>query len=190
MREDLVTPATGRRLQRAGLRWEPQPGDWCVALGGEHYAEGQPGLWLVVTNAPESGMLGVVDAAGQWPQARVARSDCVWLPSSGKLKMWLRARGLRVATREAEGAGLGAGVRHLCRATAPGSAEPVADGQGPGEAEAVAGVVLHLLEGISPARTPDAPAQSNAAWVFAHAPGQSGTAWTPLPRLPGDEEGF
>lgn len=189
MREDLVTPATGRRLQRAGLRWEAQPGDWCVALGGEHYAEGQAGLWLVVTSAPEAGLLGVVDAAGQWPQVRVARGDCVWLPSSGKLKMWLRARGLRVATREAEGAGLGAGVRHLCRATAPGSAEPVADGQGPGEAEAVAAVVLHLLEGAPPAGAPDAPSRSGAAWTFAQASGQSGTTWTPLPRLPanGDE---
>lgn len=190
MREDLVTPATGRRLQRAGLRWEPQPGDWCVALGGEHHAEGPAGLWLVVASAPESGMLGVADGAGQWPQTRVARADCVWLPSSGKLKIWLRARGLRVATREAEGAGLGVGVRHLCRATAPGSAEPVADGQGPGEAEAVAEVVLRLLEGAPPASAPNAPSRSGGAWTLSPPRTQSGSAWTPLPHSPSDEDSF
>lgn len=178
MREDLVAPATGRRLRRAGLRWDAQPGDWCVALGGEHYAEGPAGLWLVVAYAPgASETLGVVDAAGQWPQARVARDDCVWLPSSGKLKTWLRARGLRVATREAEGAGLGAGVRHLCRVTAPGRAEPVADGQGPGEAEAVADVVLRLLEGAPASDASDAPSRS-------------GSAWAPLPKGLGDGTSF
>lgn len=181
MREDLVTPATGRRLQHAGFQWAPQPGDWCIALGGEHYAEAQAGLWLVTSVAPASGELSVVDAAGEWPVARVAMRDCVWLPSSGKLKMWLRARGLRVATREAEAAGLGVGVRHLCRATPPGSAggaQPVADGQGPSEAEAVAAAVLALLEA---AHAHGQPAMGQPA-----TPAASSPAWAPLPRSPGD----
>jgi hypothetical protein len=149
MREDMVTPATARRLQRAGLFWEPQLGDWCAVLGGEHIGEAQPGLWLVAAVALDSGLLGVMDAAGQWSMARVPREDCVWLPSVGKLKMWLRGRGYRIATREAEPAALGTGARHLCRLTPPHAPGTFIDGEGSSEAEAVAETALHVLASAS-----------------------------------------
>jgi hypothetical protein len=145
MREDVVTPATARRLQRAGLVWEPQLGDWCVALGGEHLGEAQSGLWLVAAVAPEAGLVGLMDAAGQWPMARVPMREAVWLPSVGKLKTWLRSRGYRVATREADPTALGTGVRHLCRLTPPQPNSPPIDGEGPSEAEAVAAALLRVL---------------------------------------------
>ena len=146
MRDDLVTPATGRRLQRAGLAWDPQVGDWCMVLGGEHFHETQSGLWLVVSVVRASGQLGVMDAEGKWPVTRLAATDCVWVPTVGKLKMELRARGLRVQTGEFEPVGLGSGVRQACRVLAPGAPSPVAEGQGPSESEAVADALLRLLE--------------------------------------------
>jgi hypothetical protein len=145
MREDVVTPATARRLQRAGLVWEPQPGDWCVALGGAHLGEAQSGLWLVAVVAQGPGLLGLLDTAGQWPMVRVPMRDCVWLPSAGKLKTWLRGRGYRVATREADPIALGSGVRHLCRLTSAAATDPIMDGEGPSEAEAVAEATLRVL---------------------------------------------
>ena len=145
MREDVVTPAMARRLQRAGLVWEPQLGDWCMALGGEHLSEAQSGLWLVAAVAQGPGLLGLVDAAGKFPMTRVSVRDCVWLPSAGKLKTWLRGLGYRVATREADPTALGSGVRHLCRLTPPGAAGPYLDGEGPSEAEAVAEAALRVL---------------------------------------------
>ncbi len=89
MREDVVTPAMARRLQKAGLIWQPQMGDWCTVLGGGHVGEAQAGLWLVAAAAP--GFLGVMDAGGQWPLARVPARDYVWLPSAGKMKTLLPA---------------------------------------------------------------------------------------------------
>ena len=44
MREELVTPATARRLAQVGLLWDPQPGDWVTALGGAHMDEGLVGI--------------------------------------------------------------------------------------------------------------------------------------------------
>jgi hypothetical protein len=170
MREDVVTPATARRLQRAGLAWDPQLGDWCTVLGGEHLGEAQPGLWLVAALAPAAGLVGVMDAAGQWPMARVPARDCCWLPSAGKLKMWLRARGYRIATAETDPVALGAGARHVCRLARPGDPTATSDGEGPSESEAVAEAVLGVLarsvrreEGVS-----DDAGQLSAAWLPLH----------------------
>lgn len=147
MREDLVTPTTARRLVGEGLAWEPQLGDWCTVLGAEHVAEGNAGLWLVMAIAPGGETLGLVDANGQWPVTQVARANCLWLPTAGKLKTWLRARGYRVATGEAFAPVLAASApasRHVCRLTLPGEALPV-DGDGLNEAEAVADALLRVL---------------------------------------------
>ena len=155
MREDLVTPATARRLATEGLSWEPQIGDWCTVLGGEHIAEGAAGLWLVIAVPPGAGILALVDANGQWPVTQVAPGTCLWLPTAGKLKTWLRARGYRVATGEAFAPVLAASApasRHVCRLTYPGDATPI-DGDGLNEAEAVADALLRVLN----AHTADAP---------------------------------
>lgn len=149
MRDDLVTPPTARRLQHAGLLWEPQVGDWCMVLGGEHFGETQSGLWLVMTGLQPTGHLGVVDAAGQWPVTHLLARECVWVPTVGKLKMWLRAQGYRVHTGEIESAGLGGGMRQACRVFAravPAVPTPVAEGHGVSESEAVAAALLALLE--------------------------------------------
>jgi len=90
MREELVTPATARRLAAAGLAWEPQIGDWCSVLGGIHLTETQTGLWLVVNASPANGVIAFVDADGRWPISQAPIHDCLWLPNAGKLKMWLR----------------------------------------------------------------------------------------------------
>lgn len=165
MREDVVTPATARRLQQAGLPWDPQLGDWCAVLGGEYLGESQAGLWLVAALAPSAGLVGVMDAAGQWPMARLPVHECLWLPSAGKLKTWLRARAYRVATGETDPVALGAGARHVCRLTRRG--EPSVEGEGRNEAEAVAEVTLRVLaqvasSGESPAS--DVPAVT-ASWL-------------------------
>jgi len=147
MREDLVMPAIARRLATEGLGWEPQIGDWCTVLGAEHVAEGNAGLWLVIDAPPGSGTLALVDANGQWPVTQVARANCLWLPTAGKLKTWLRAHGYRVATGEAFAPVLAASAptsRHVCRLTIPGEAMPV-DGDGLNEAEAVADALLRVL---------------------------------------------
>ena len=147
MREDMVTPATARRLAGEGFAWEPQLGDWCTVLGAEHVAEGNAGLWLVMAVAPGADTLGLVDANGQWPVTQVARSNCLWLPTAGKLKTWLRSRGYRVATGEAYAPVLAASApmaRHVCRLTLPGESLPV-DGDGLNEAEAVADALLRVL---------------------------------------------
>lgn len=155
MREDLVTPVTARRLANEGLGWEPQIGDWCTVLGGEHIAEGYAGLWLVIAATPGVDLLGLMDANGQWPMTRVAHGNCLWLPTAGKLKTWLRARGYRVATGETFASVLaasGPASRHVCRLTYPGEAMPV-DGDGLNEAEAVADALLRVLG----AHTADSP---------------------------------
>jgi hypothetical protein len=163
MREDVVTPPMARRLRQAGLPWEPQLGDWCAVLASEALGEAQAGLWLVAAVANNTGMLGLMDAAGQWPLARVPMSECVWLPSAGKLKTLLRSRGLRVATREHEIGAMGLQVRHFCRVQRPGDAASIRDGDGASESEAVAEVVLKVLaeqSGADAARWPaitDAP---------------------------------
>ena len=147
MREDVVLPATARRLVQEGLAWEPQIGDWCSVLGAVHMGEGQSGLWLVTAIVPGSGLLGLVDAAGRWPQTRVPTHDCLWLPTAGKLKTWLRARSYRVTTGEASVPLLTASaptLRHVCRVTHSSGAAPI-DGEGLNEAEALADVVLRLL---------------------------------------------
>lgn len=145
MREDLVTPATARRLQRAGLDWEPQTGDWCIVLGGDLVENRHSGLWLVAAVAGTAGVLGVMDAGGQWPMAQVPTRECTWVPSAGKLKMWLRARGYRIATGEAEAGLLGTGARHVCRLSGPGAGGAPVDGEGSSESEAVAEVALRVL---------------------------------------------
>ena len=155
MREDMATPTTARRLVAEGFAWEPQLGDWCTVLGAEHVAEGNAGLWLVMAIAPGGETLGLVDASGQWPVTQVARGNCLWLPTAGKLKTWLRARGYRVATGEAFAPVLAASApasRHVCRLTFPGEAAPI-DGDGLNEAEAVADALLRVLN----AQTADAP---------------------------------
>lgn len=147
MREDLVTPATARRLVSGGFDWEPQLGDWCTVLGGEHIAEGSAGLWLVIALPSGAATLGLVDANGQWPMTQVARGNCLWLPTAGKLKAWLRARGYRVTTGETFAPVLAASApmsRHVCRLTLPGEPVPV-DGAGLNEAEAVADALLRVL---------------------------------------------
>ncbi len=155
MREDLVMPTTARRLVAEGLAWEPQLGDWCTVLGAEHVAEGNAGLWLVIAAPPGSDTVALVDANGQWPVTQVARGNCLWLPTAGKLKTWLRARGYRVATGEAFAPVLAASApmsRHVCRLTLPGDATPV-DGDGLNEAEAVGNALLRVLG----AHTADSP---------------------------------
>lgn len=146
MRDDLVMPTTARRLGGAGLGWDTAVGDWCTVLGAEHVSEASAGMWLVVGNNPATGLLALAESSGQWPMAQVLARDCLWLPSAGQLKTWLRARGWRVATGEAPGLSLGAGpmVRHVCRLTRPDSAAPV-DGEGASEAEAVAAALLRML---------------------------------------------
>jgi hypothetical protein len=160
MREDVVTPATGRRLAQEGLAWEPQVGDWCTVLGGVHNDERQVGLWLVIGVMPGGGMLGLVDAAGRWPIAQVAARDCLWLPNAGKLKTWLRARGYRVATGEITigRPGASAPATHsICRLTRVGEAKPALEAEGQNEAEAVANAVLGVLGA-------DAPGPPRPAW--------------------------
>ena len=155
MREDLVTPATARRLMTEGLGWEPQIGDWCTVLGGEHVAEGNAGLWLVIATPPGGTVLGLVDASGIWPMTQVARGNCLWLPTAGKLKTWLRAHGYRVAAGEVFAPVLAASApitRHVCRLTLPGEPIPV-DGDGLNEAEAVADALMRVLG----AHTADSP---------------------------------
>lgn len=155
MREEVVTPATARRLAGAGLAWEPQVGDWCAILGGAHIAEGSVGLWLVAAIFPATGLLGLVDGAGKWPAAQAPARDCLWLPSAGKLKTWLRARGYLVATGEAPAPSLGSGsltMRHMCRLTRAGEVAPV-DGEGASEPEALAEAILRILGD----QTSDAP---------------------------------
>lgn len=146
MREELVTPTTARRLAQAGLAWDPQPGDWVTALGGAHRDEGLVGLWLVVAFSAD-GQLTLADATGRWPQSRGLVRDCLWLPSAGKLKVWLRGRGYRVATGEVTArllGGEGPMTRHVCRLTRDNGSAPV-DGEGMNEAEAVAITALHVL---------------------------------------------
>jgi hypothetical protein len=147
MREDVVTPTTARRLAAEGLGWEPQLGDWCTVMGAEHVSETRVGLWLVVVQPSATGLLGLADAAGMWPATQVAQRDCLWLPTAGKLKTWLRARGYRVATGEALAMLLGGTsptTRHVCRLTRAGDSLPI-DGEGMNEAEAVADAVLRVL---------------------------------------------
>lgn len=146
MRDDLVMPATGRRLSVAGLHWNPAIGDWCTVLGAEHISEASAGLWLVVGHVPARDMLALAESTGQWPVARVAAHDCLWLPAAGQLKTWLRARGWRIATGEAPAMLLGGGpvVRHVCRLSKPDATAAV-DGEGAAEAEAVADALLRVL---------------------------------------------
>lgn len=147
MREDLVTPVTARRLAAESIGWEPQIGDWCTVMGAEHVSETRVGLWLVMAHYPTAGMLGLVDADGQWPASQVAARDCLWLPTAGKLKTWLRGRGYRVATGEAPALLLGASaatLRHVCRLTRVDGSPPV-DGEGSSEPEALADAILRIL---------------------------------------------
>ena len=147
MREDMVIPATARRLAAEGFTWRPELGDWCTILGAEHAAETRVGLWLVVGLYPQAGLLLLADATGQWPASQVSEVDCLWLPTIGKLKVWLRSRGFRVATGETSTPWLGAASpasRHVCRLTRSGSKEPL-DGEGSSEAEALADTILQLL---------------------------------------------
>lgn len=147
MREEVVTPVTARRLAAEGFGWEPRIGDWCTVMGAEHVSETRVGLWLVMAQFPATGMLGLVDADGQWPVSQVAARDCLWLPTAGKLKTWLRGRGYRVATGEAPALLLGASaatLRHICRLTRVDGSPPV-DGEGSSEPEALADAILRIL---------------------------------------------
>lgn len=157
MREDLVTPATARRLAREGLAWGPQPGDWATPLGGAHVDEGLVGLWLVI-GVGLGGELTLADSQGRWPHIRGRVDTWLWLPSAGKLKTWLRARGFRTATGEVRARLLGAegpSTRHVCRLTRDDS-PTVLDGEGANEAEAVASAALLAL-GAGTADTPGWP---------------------------------
>ncbi|HKD75460.1 MAG TPA: hypothetical protein VKB76_08195 [Ktedonobacterales bacterium] len=98
MREDIILASTARRLRSAGLRWQPQVGDWCTLLDGVR--EDQTGIWLVINADPEVGWADVTDAAGQWPRARIAAKDALWLPTGGQLRSWLRAHSYQVTTLE------------------------------------------------------------------------------------------
>jgi len=156
MREDLVTPSTARRLGQEGLIWEPQIGDWCTVLGAAHVGEGNAGMWLVVGVLPMAGMLALVDAAGMWPVTQVPPHDCLWLPSAGKLKTWLRSRGYRVASGETTALALAATSPmplHVCRLTRTGDPTAI-DGEGLNEAEAVANAMLRVL-GADTAESPN-----------------------------------
>jgi hypothetical protein len=172
MREEVVTPATARLLQRSSLPWDPQIGDWCVILGGEVVAESQAGLWLVAALAPQAGLLGLMDAESKWPMARVAIHDCLWLPTAGKLKVWLRAQGFRVATGEADPVTLGAGARHICKLTGSAGEAPQG-GDGANEAEAVARAVLRILA-----------ARVRSGDTAAELPAPAADGWIELPNMP------
>ena len=146
MRDDLVLPSTARRLQREGVTWIPAPGDWCVVLGAEYVSEAQAGVWVVVAVSPDHTSVTLADSQSQWPVTHVNAQVCVWLPSAGQLKTWLRGRGYRVNTGEAQGALLGQmsmTAYHVCRLIKPG--EPPIDGEGVNEAEAVAFAILQIL---------------------------------------------
>jgi hypothetical protein len=148
MREELVTPARARRLAHAGLNWEPQIGDWCSVMGGVHLTETQTGLWLVVNVAQANGVIAFVDADGRWPISQAPIRDCLWLPNAGKLKMWLRSKGNRVATGETYTQLLGGSspiLHGVCRITPSGAGATPLDFEGMNEVEAVAAAVLHVL---------------------------------------------
>jgi len=148
MREDLVLPATARRLAVEGFTWHPELGDWCTVFGAAHAGETRVGLWLVIAVYPHTGQLGLVDGTGQWPASQVLQDDCLWLPTIGKLKVWLRAAGYRVATGEATSTTLLGGTapapRHVCRLTREDSSV-TRDGEGISESEALADAILRLL---------------------------------------------
>jgi hypothetical protein len=168
MREDLTLATTARGLRQAGLAWHAQIGDWCVLLDGLTSADAS-GLWLVTAADPAVGWATVCDAAGQWPPARIALADALWLPTAGQLRAWLRAHGFRVATSEtAPGSssmesapavrqGWAAGVLGPSPASPPGYAMPhtceatrdaiAIRATGVTEAEAAAEAVLRVLVG-------------------------------------------
>ena len=99
MKDDLVTLSTARRLRNAGLSWSPEPGDWCVPLGG--LTEAQSGFWLVLMVDSEPLGVTLADVSGVWPATRIAANEGLWLPTGGQLKSWLRMRGYRLTTIEA-----------------------------------------------------------------------------------------
>jgi len=161
MREELVTPPTARRLATAGLVWEPQIGDWCSVMGGVHLTETQTGMWLVVKVSQANGVIAFVDADGRWPISQAPIRDCLWLPNAGKLKMWLRAKGNRVAIGETYTQLLGGSspiLHGVCRITPSGPTATPLDFEGLNEVEAVAAAVLHVLgAGAPPATPPEIP---------------------------------
>lgn len=80
---DCVSIETGKRLQKAGLRWQPQEGDW-----------------MITVDAPDP--LLVVGVEGGEPQCHRYSHviyDCTWLPSTGQLFALLKANHLCVETR-------------------------------------------------------------------------------------------
>jgi hypothetical protein len=102
MRDDIVLTSTARRLRQAGLAWFAQPGDWCTLLDGAHLSEDSSGLWLVTEADPQVGWVTVMSVGTNWPPARIAMVDALWLPTIGQLKSYLRGRGFRVNTTEGE----------------------------------------------------------------------------------------
>jgi hypothetical protein len=153
----------------ARLAW-PQPGDWCALLGAAHLAGAEAGLWLVIdTNT--GGRLTVVDGAARWTARQIIAAEALWLPTTGQIKVWLRANGYAISSLEGDlppvSSPTGGGnrpawassllptaapppaptapspMRHLCRALRPGSA-PI-EARALTEAEAVAGVALSVL---------------------------------------------
>lgn len=173
MRDTLALASTARRLRGGGLIWRPQVGDWCTLIDAAHISGDQVGMWLVVDADATVGWINIIDAAAQWPTARISLNDALWLPSTGQLKAWLRALGYQVTTLEG-GASFAAPsgslpprqgwaaeilnaaphqptpsqplamIAHQCRAVLPAK-PPAIEGAGMTEAEAVAEVVALVL---------------------------------------------
>lgn len=173
MHDTLVLASTARRLRGGGLAWRPQVGDWCTLIDAAHISGDQVGLWLVVDADATVGWINIIDAAAQWPTARISLGDALWLPSAGQLKVWLRALGYQVTTIEGGTSfatpsgslhahqGWAASIlhgtphqstpsqpltsiAHQCHAVMPGKL-PAIEGAGMTEAEAVAEVSALVL---------------------------------------------
>jgi hypothetical protein len=148
-------------------------GDWCTLIDAAHISGDSAGVWLVVDADAAIGWINIVDAAAQWPVARIASGEALWLPTAGQLKAWLRGLGYYVSTSEGMAPGgqvapstprpgwaaniLGdtarrtpsqplamSGFTHHCQVVRNG-ANTTYDSAGLSEAEAVAEVVAQVL---------------------------------------------
>src|SRR5262249_37857869 len=94
-------------------------------------------------------------AQSRWPASQAPARECLWLPTAGKLKTWLRSRGYRVATGEAAPPMLGLGItsltiRHVCRLTRADDPSAPLDAEGASEPEALADAILRILSAEGP----------------------------------------